>query len=73
MITYWLYQGERLLTAIRMPNGTPDDAVRSKVIEQEYNMPLGHNAPFEAPFEFQNRLAYATVRTFPTVIGLDIL
>lgn len=64
MRTYWLYQGTRVLTAVRLPEGATDEQVRRKALDNEAVLPVGHHNRSEAPFEFANRLHRATVRTF---------
>lgn len=64
MQTYWLYFGERVLTAVRLPEGSSKNDVIRHALESEEVCPIGHHAGREAPFEFKNRLHLATVKTF---------
>ena len=58
--TFWLYFGTRVLTGVRMPEGSSYDAVRRHAIENEQSVPIGHRAG-ETPFDFRAKLARARV------------
>jgi hypothetical protein len=47
-----------------MPEGSTDQAVISEAIWSETQLPLGHHARNETPYQFRNRLHQATVKTF---------
>jgi hypothetical protein len=57
--TYWLYRGNELLTAIRLPEGATDKQVIDEAIRQHNVCPLQPTG--FAPFEWEERLQQATV------------
>lgn len=62
-VTYWLYYGSKILTAVR-GDGLSDAKVREIAMEQHDRMPL--NSPSECtPSEFRSMLARAEIKTFP--------
>ena len=63
--TFWLYHGERVLTAVRLKEGASDqEAIRRALYWHEKNPCIGP-AQQETPAEFKNKLHHAEVRTFP--------
>jgi len=64
IVSYWLYYGKRVLTAVRLPEGTSDQDVRRKAIDDEERCPLGHLSGREAPIEFRTKLHNSTIRRF---------
>ncbi len=63
-VTYWLYHGTRVLTAVRMPEGTSDHMVKQKALDDQEKCPGAFGGPNETPYSFRTRLQYATVRRF---------
>lgn len=61
--TFWLYFGERILTAVRLPEDASDIEVIAHAIDQERRFPVNHHRP-ETPAQFESKLSRATVRTF---------
>jgi len=57
MITYWLYKGNRLLTAVRLPLGATLRDVIAKALYWHRRVPL--SMPEYAPFEWEWELLNA--------------
>ena len=59
--SYWLYYGGRSIYSVRMPPGTPEDAVRARAMAQHERVPLSFPV---APVEFKQMLRFADVLQF---------
>lgn len=59
MMTYWLYYGTRVLTAVRLPAGAADADVRMAAVQWHDRVPLCY--PDFAPFEWRLMLQRADV------------
>jgi len=63
-ITYWLYYGQRVLTAVRAEEGKSYDDVRAIAIDAHDRVPLSYSLEC-SPVEFRSMLFASTVKTFP--------
>lgn len=61
-VTYWLYWGDKILTAVRGSKGLSDTEVRAIAIEQHNRVPLHTEV---APVEFRSMLSRSEVVTYP--------
>lgn len=69
-VTYWLYYGTRVLTAIRMPEGATDHEIIQKALDDQEKCPGAFGAQHETPGAFRTRLHYAKIRRFEDRLGL---
>jgi hypothetical protein len=63
-ITYWLYYGQRVLTAVRAQEGKSHDEVRAIAIDAHNRVPLSSSSLECSPVEFRSMLFASTVKTF---------
>jgi len=63
-VTYWLYYGQRVLTAVRAEEGKSDVEVRSIAIAAHDRVPLFSTSEC-SPGAFRSMLCAATVKIFP--------
>jgi hypothetical protein len=59
-VTYWLYDGERVLTAVRAEAGTAHAIIIGDAIRSHERVPLCY--PEFTPYEFTRMLRRAEVR-----------
>lgn len=57
MITYWLYKGDRLLTAVRLPPSATLRDVIAKALYWHRQVPLPNEGC--APFEWERKISNA--------------
>lgn len=60
IVTYWLYYGERVLTAVRAEAGTCDGIIIGDAVRSHQAVPLC--MPEFAPYEFERMLRHAEIR-----------
>ena len=64
LVTYWLFHGERNLTAIRGEKGLNDNQVRMQALWQCDTCPGIFTVKGETPHEYRNRLHLSEVRIY---------
>ena len=59
MTTYWLYYGNEIVTAVRLPAGATDQEVKRHALEQHERVPLCE--AFETPSTKANKIRHAQI------------
>lgn len=63
MVTYWLYYGVRVLTAVRMESaGASRESIIQTALKYHHAAPCISLAPNENPSEFEAKVRRASIR-----------
>lgn len=63
MVTYWFWYGSQIVASVRVPEGTSEEAARSKALENFYSFPMCD--AYENSIERANKILVAKVKVYP--------